>query len=530
MTERAPAVLIGWDAAELGVIEQLCVDGRLPALQSLRARGCFGSLGSADLPFAGGVWPTFYTGKAVPWHGVYHNRLWRPELMRNEVIDGEWLRESPFWERLGPHRRAVIVDVPMTVTEPGPINGVQLAGWGTHDLMHKGAFPAQLWQQVRAQFGPARIAPEFFGPQGVSRLLHLRQSLLDGTEQMTRICEWLLREERWDLFLVVLGAPHRGGHYLWDLSQVGAAEGDAEGRRHLESALTEIYQACDRALARLLAATPPHTRVLVFALHGMERNSGWAERLPDILAKIQAHGETTPPNTGVLYRLKRTLPLGLTQPITTRLPQAVRNRLVALWSGRMFDWGATRWFPLEMDHAGYLRLNLKGREAQGIVNPGEEYERLCRDLAQALHSFRDIGTGQPIVARIDRLADIAPQDTPYRDLLPDLVVTWGPVSAIGSPGVISETFGEVRWPDAAPLPSGRSGNHRGHGWFAAAGDGIGAGTRTDGHQIVDLLPTVLRWIDSPPAADLQGTPISALVANARWASASLRHKMTKSSA
>jgi len=38
MTERAPAVLIGWDAAELGVIEQLCVDGRLPALQSLRAR------------------------------------------------------------------------------------------------------------------------------------------------------------------------------------------------------------------------------------------------------------------------------------------------------------------------------------------------------------------------------------------------------------------------------------------------------------------------------------------------------------
>jgi predicted AlkP superfamily phosphohydrolase/phosphomutase len=508
-TNPPPVLMVGWDAADLALIDQLCAAGRLPALQSLRARGSFGVLQPGPLLFAGGVWPTFYTGKRVPWHGIYHNRLWRQERMRCETIDAAWLPEPPFWEKLSAERRVAIVDVPMVVGEPRVINGVNLAGWATHDLVRKGAAPATLWNQVRSTFGPPALGTEFYGVQSAARLLRLRRSLLDTTEQMTKICEWLLGRERWDLFLVVFGAMHRGGHYLWDLSQTDAAATTPATRAQLESALAEIYEACDRGLGRLLHEAG-EARVMVFALHGMGPNPGWSDRLPAILARIQAHSGGMSSHSGLLFRMKQRLPLRPIRVITNRIPQAIHDPLLALMSRRMFDWRTTKCFPVEMDSAGYLRINLKGREAQGIVNPGGEYTALCDEVEQALLTFRDIASGQRVVERVYRLDEVAPADAPYRHLLPDLLVTWGSPPAIGSPGVYSERYGEVRWADGGMLPSGRCGNHRSAGWVLAAGEGIPRGALIDGHGIVDLVPTALQWIGEPRPDDLQGVPIPAL--------------------
>ena len=46
------------------------------------------------------VWPTFYTGKRLAWHGVYHDEQWRHEKMRFEAMHGRWFSPTPFWELL----------------------------------------------------------------------------------------------------------------------------------------------------------------------------------------------------------------------------------------------------------------------------------------------------------------------------------------------------------------------------------------------------------------------------------------------
>lgn len=505
----SPTLMIGLDAAELTLIERLCDEGRLPALQALRARGSFGALASDATTFAGGVWTSFYTGRPVPYHGIYHNKLWRPANMRCEIAAPGWLPEQPFWEQLGPDYRVAILDVPMTVAPPRVANGVQVAGWGTHDLIAKGAWPADLWRQLAGELGQPQMPAELFGPQTPATLHRLRAALLEATEQMARLSVSLLRRERWDLFSVVFGATHRAGHYLWDLSQIdGAGLAPAE-RRELEGALVEIYQACDRAVARLVEQAPDY-RVLVFAVHGMGPNPGWADHCADILGQIQRRGAAVAPKAGLLYRVKKALPWELVREATTRMPQAVTNRLVELWSARMFDWSSTRAFPLPMDHAGYLRLNLRGREPQGIVAPGAEYDALCTELAEAFMSFRDIESGRPIVERVLRLDQLAPPDAPYRDGLPDLLITWSDVSAIGSRGIHSPTYGELRLDPQGRLPSGRAGNHRGHGWFIAAGPGVPAGGRLEGHSTLDLAPTALHWLGANVPAAMQGRPIEAL--------------------
>jgi predicted AlkP superfamily phosphohydrolase/phosphomutase len=505
--------MIGLDAADLELVRRLMEDGTLPTLRALRERGCFGELAGDAARFAGGVWPTLYTGHDVSRHGLYHNKLWRQERMRCEIAEAGWFPEQPFWERLdGTGLRLAILDVPMTVATPKRIDGVSLAGWGTHDVIARGSWPASLWAELAREFGAPRMPAELFGEQSARTLERLTAELGEATSQMAGIGASLLARERWDLFFLVLGATHRGGHYLWDLSQIDLAGLSPPRRLHLEGALHGVYAAADRALARLLDSAPADARIVAFAVHGMGRNTAWADRCPDILARIQSGGAGASPKRGLLYAIKRRLPWPLVRAVTTRLPASVQARLVELWSGSMFDWRTTRAFPLPMDHAGYVRINLRGREPEGIVAPGAEYEALCTELAAGFESFRDLGTGRPIVRRVHRLAELATADAAARDRLPDLVVEWDDVSPADSPGISSPQYGELRWSPPGRLPSGRAGNHRTHGWFVAAGPGIAPGSSSTGHDIRDLVPTVCRWLGADLQPPLPGRPILELIA------------------
>jgi predicted AlkP superfamily phosphohydrolase/phosphomutase len=503
--------MIGLDAADYGLIEQLCEKGELPTLAGLRARGSHGALDGCAAQFAGGVWPSFYTGRDVAWHGLYHNKIWRQERMCVEVADETWFPDPPFWESLDRDRyRIAVLDVPMTVASPKPLNGVHLAGWGTHDVIARGSWPAELWQQLGKQFGPPSMPAELFGAQSAKTLKRLVAQLVRSTGQLADIGAELLSREQWDLFLLVFGATHRGGHYLWDLSQIDRTGLPAKQRAELEGALTEVYRAIDRGLGRILSRAPADARIMVFAVHGMGPNTTWADRTSEILQRILSGGATEAPKRGALYRIKQMLPWPLVREITSRLPQSLQSRLVKLWSKSMFDWSRTRAFPVPMDHAGYIRLNLRGREPEGIVEPGKEYESLCAELAQGFSSFRDLATGRPIVRRVYRQEELAPEEAPARDRLPDIVVEWSDVSPIESPGIASERYGEIRWSPPDRLPSGRAGNHRSRGWFIAAGDGM-ENCRVEGYSILDLVPTVCRWLGTDVGERLQGRAIAQLV-------------------
>ncbi|HYC33684.1 MAG TPA: alkaline phosphatase family protein [Gemmatimonadales bacterium] len=503
-----PVVMLGLDAAELELVRRWSAQGALPTIRRLIDGGTFGPLAGPAARFAGGVWPTFYTARDVAWHGLYHNKLWRQERMRCEIADAGWIAEPPFWERLADTGlRLAVLDVPMTVATPKAMHGVSLAGWGTHDVIARGSWPAGLWAELSRTHGAPRMPAELFGGRSARTLERLTEDLVAATEQMGRIGAVLLSRERWDLFLLVFGALHRGGHYLWDLTQIDTGGLDESGRLALEGALLRVYRAADDALAVVLARAPADARVLLFAVHGMGPNTAWADRCEDILACIQRGGAAPPPKRGMLYSVKRRLSWPLVRAFTTRLPTPVQGRLVSLWSGSMFDWRTTRAFPLPTDQAGYVRINLRGREPGGLVEPGADYAALAEEIAAGLEGFRDLATGRPTVRQVHRLDDLAPPGAPARDRLPDLVVEWDHVSPVESPGISSPRYGELRWDPVGRLPSGRAGNHRPQGWFVAAGPGIGAGRWAVQRDIRDLVPTVWRWLGAGAHDAFQGTPI-----------------------
>lgn len=72
MSEHPPVLMIGIDAADASLIETMIEAGELPSLAAMQREGCFGRLRSDGRRFVGGIWPTVYTSREPPWHGLYH--------------------------------------------------------------------------------------------------------------------------------------------------------------------------------------------------------------------------------------------------------------------------------------------------------------------------------------------------------------------------------------------------------------------------------------------------------------------------
>lgn len=511
MTTSRPAVLIGLDAAEVRVIEALMAEGRLPNLAALRAQGAFGRVRNEPPGFLSMVWPSFVNGTRVGQHGWWYSKMWRPEHMRLEYAGASWLAQSPFWEDLAARGlRMALIDMPYSMGAPTSLDGVYLNGWQCHDDFGRHIHPRGLWKELVGRFGKPKLQPEWFGAQSGQTLQRLRTEMLASIDQTGQICEYLLARETWDLFAVVIGGVHRGGHYLWDLSQIDPGALAHDERRILENAHHELYIEADRAVGRILAKAPAKARVMVFALHGMGPNTGWNEVFPRLIEQIHRGGPGGARQNGLLYRAKKALPWQLVREVTTRLPTSVNHRLLSVWSRRMYDWSTTRFFPLPVDLNGFVRINLRGREVEGVVAPGNEYADVIGELEDAFASFRDLESDQPIASAIDRIDDLVGADAPRRRYLPDLCVRWADRGAMAGVGVGSPNYGDLRWERGTRLASGRSGNHMPDGWLIAAGEGIAPGATLDTHETIDLTPTLFTWLAQPTPPRFEGGAIPGL--------------------
>jgi predicted AlkP superfamily phosphohydrolase/phosphomutase len=125
-----------------------------------------------------------------------------------------------------------------------------------------------------------------------------------------------------------------------------------------------------------------------------------------------------------------------------------------------YDWSRTRVFSVISDQHGWLRVNLQGRERDGIV-PERDFETTLLEAEQLFAGLTD-DDGNPLAARIVRIDTAAGGPTAN---LPDLVVHWSD-AAMKDPLHIAGTPIETR-PKARRL----LGVHDLDGFCISAGNG-----------------------------------------------------------
>jgi predicted AlkP superfamily phosphohydrolase/phosphomutase len=214
---------------------------------------------------------------------------------------------------------------------------------------------------------------------------------------------------------------------------------------------------------------------------------------------VSGQGRAASPS--LLGRLKGLLSPEARRWIADRLPWRLRDRLGAQIEAAKIDWSKTRAFTLPSDSEGCIRINLKGREPQGIVEPGEQYVALCHEIRVRLEDLTNPVTGERAVRRVWLRQEIFPGER--QEHLPDLIVTWNPqapFTALASPYCARVEGGS---PDLRP------GTHSPYGFLLAWGAGIPYASQGQGH-LLDVAPTVLHLLDLQVSASMDGQPLPGL--------------------
>jgi predicted AlkP superfamily phosphohydrolase/phosphomutase len=423
---------IGIDAAEGTLVRALIERGEMPALESLLAQGQWLRVRSTAHIGSATVWPTFVTGQDPAVHGVYSEWGWRPDTMSLERYHGRHL--TPFWKGLIEREIPVgVFDVPFTLPV-GMSNGFEVCEWWTHDTTEAGlqVRPDRMLSLVN-QSPPHPLSANRFvhtTPDRVGDLKELAAASIAGVRLRGLLAQRLIRETAPRLALMVFPEIHHAGHQLWHTIdpdnplyvERGLTHGD-----HVEPLMGDVYRAVDEEIGALIKSAGSDASVMVFALHGFRPALGFPAFLGPLLcergiSRLASWGSQS--WTGRVLSLfgaaKRHAPASLKQLYYKVTPTSTTRKLARPTMVPVYDWAHTRAFSLPTDQYGWIRVNLAGREAQGIV-PLDRYEETCSELERMLMALTTEG-GRPLVRDVTRTA---PGDAPpLHHPLPDLVVHW----------------------------------------------------------------------------------------------------------
>lgn len=216
-------------------------------------------------------------------------------------------------------------------------------------------------------------------------------------EAFTPIFDALLKDER-ELAVLYYEFTDRVGHIFFRLMDKEHPYYKDEVAKKFGEALKESYILMDQIVGKLMEKLPEDTIVIVLSDHGFS-SWRWATNY----------------NTWLVQEgfMKLTGAEGKMQDLYALFDQG------QFWPN--VDWSQTKAYCMGL---GGLYINLKGREAHGIVSPGEEYENVRRELINKLENWIDPETGLHPVAKVYTREEAYKSFDPV--LIPDLIVTNSP--------------------------------------------------------------------------------------------------------
>jgi predicted AlkP superfamily phosphohydrolase/phosphomutase len=539
---RSRVLAIGLDGLDVTFAERLMAAGEMPALAELRRRAARFRLDHGPAQRTGLAWEHVASGLS-PEAG----RRWAPvEFDRTTYLAWqEGARFTPWWTPL--ERRVVVFDTPyVDLRRARNMRGI--VGWGSHDPgTITAARPHGLLAEFERRFGRYPASQWMYGTPWPSpaRTQAMGEALARALDVRSRAARWLASERLpdWDLFIAVAGEVHSATEALWHGVDASHPLHGHPSAAAAARAMLEVHRALDRMVGELIPAAG-EAGVVAFSMGGMGPNhsdipsmvllpellyrnafghplltapSGWTAAPSSVPVLDEEEAWSSASATWVpIPADEPDLPVpGALRSLARRLPGPVMSVLkgvraaVAGWRSYSAPpaRGDLRWqpaqryrhhwprmpaFALPSFYDGRIRINLRGRERQGMVEPAR-YEETCRGLETLLRECRDPRTGEPAVDSIEYPWTRDPLDLTSSEA--DLIVVWrGVVVALEHP-----RLGRI-----GPLPLRRTGGHTGpHGMAYIVAPGLEPEDRGV-RSAFDVVPTIVRLLGDQPPAHIVG--------------------------
>jgi predicted AlkP superfamily phosphohydrolase/phosphomutase len=496
------AMIIGLDGVPLDIIQRWADGGYLPTLRRLMDSGAFGRLRSTIPPTSGPSWSSFVTGMNPGKTGIYDFLYRREGTYSFPPVNASLRGGTTIWRYLSDAgRRVGVLNLPMSYPVE-QVNGFTVSGWMTPYAATDFIYPPELAAELEKEIGDYRIYPtETFSENRKDSFLKASYDLL---EMRTRTAVYLAESKPWDVFMTVFFDTDRLLHQLWHyLEPDHAWRTDSEDK---EGIVRDYFRAVDQSIARLLEHADGDTQVFILSDHGMGKASNFIV-LNNWLLDVGLLRLKRDPWTRLkelMFRSGFTLRnvhqiadrLGLARQAEYVAGYFVDHLLkIAFLSFLDVDWSRSRAYSFGR-HLGSIYVNVKGREPQGIVEPGAEYEAVRDEIERLSYDFRDPRTGRKLIGQVIRREEV--YSGPYLDQAPDLILRPDEPSDI--------FFGLADFGHRATVSTvyRYSGMHRDHGMLIMSGPGIRQSGEIEGAAIQDLAPTILHVMGLPVPLDMDG--------------------------
>lgn len=415
---RSRLLVLGLDGFDPVVAASLISEGKLPNLARLQDSSLRFELQPGEERYTGLAWEQFSSGLAPERAGRWSAVEVDPKAYR---ADQPTTRLPPFTERI-PCRTAVF-DVPYFDIERA--DGARgMVSWGSHDPgVDRASKPSGLAAEIDERFGDYPAPEWIYGYvwPDPERTREMGRALREALERRSEITRWLFgaKQEDWDLAITVVSEYHSAVEALWHGWDSDHPLHGLPSAAEARDGLVGVYEAGDKLLGDMmdLFADVP---LLAYAPHGMGRNYADLPAmllLPELLYR-QATGKigfqpdddwpvdgTAPPDPGADWTQTIRRRMDVKRPLADslrRLASRSRNgdRSVLDWMPAALyrpAWPGMKAYAMPAFYDARVRINLKGREARGVVDPAD-YRRAVDETAALLEECRDPQTGDRLEA------------------------------------------------------------------------------------------------------------------------------------
>ena len=509
MAQQRKAVIVGVDGATFDLIRPWVAQGHLSNFRRLMEEGSHAVMRAPiTAPLSPASWSSFATGLTPAHHGILDFIKLTPYSYGHTIQTSRMRRGASLWDYLGQRGRTVgVSEVPLTYP-PDKVNGYMISGHPAPTQKKTFTSPKSLQQEL------LKAVPDM-----VSSTVDAVRASLFGTNKHARFAEgirrmtrtrlqsglWLFERSQQDLFCHVLVTTDWASHFYWHFADPESPlDVPAEdGKRHA-SVILEMYEFADQFIGEMLRRLGDETTLFVMSDHGFCRNYDvlnmhrWlADR--GLLAFTSRRERGSARLIGkVGTQLTRALPRKLMHWLNVHFPKAMRRAREVKEFGHV-NFSRTHAYP--MGTYRHIYINLRGRQPQGIVEPGEQYEQLRTRLIGELAELRHPRTGSAVVRRVHRREEI--MQGPFLEEAPDLLIEWADHtfrfgSAESGPGPVFSAL------EISAKPFQRTADHAPEGILLAYGRDIGRGRELPDCMIMDVLPTVMHAMGEPVPEGVDG--------------------------
>jgi predicted AlkP superfamily phosphohydrolase/phosphomutase len=446
----APELLFGYDD--------------LPNIRRLMDAGAYGRLESVIPPITVPAWMCMATSQDPGSLGVYGFRNRADHSYEGlKIATARSITAPAIWDQLAREgKRSIIVGVPPGYP-PRRINGIAVSCFLTPDT-DKNIFthPPDLSDEIRRLVGHYPVDVQGFRTGDKA---WLRDEIFAMSRTQFKVVRHLLTTQPWDYFQFVDIGQDRVHHGFWKYHdpQHVLHEPDSPFR----DTVHDYYRHIDEEIGRVLELLTDDTIVLVVSDHGAQRLDGgfcvneWLVREGLLVLKSYPK-EVTP------------------------------------FAKLDVDWQKTKVWS-EGGYYARVFFNVKGREPQGVIEPGH-YESVRDEIKAKFEATTDAG-GKPLGTLVFKPEEIYHK---VANVAPDLIVHfgalyWRSIGGVGYPTI------HVLENDTGPDDC----NHAQFGSFILAAAHSPLHGEITGAHLLDIAPTLLDLAGYEIAPSMQGRSLVA---------------------